>query len=135
MCIRDSSAGAGPAGEQRICRGPCRDFEEQPRADGRVQRRRAKPVSYTHLGYSGTHVIYATRFGSIDRDFRLGEREVHLPAGVAHFLEHKMFEDEEDVYKRQTSTIESASMPNSVQRRNAKTNARQRPKAMQTPYQ
>ena len=39
-------------------------------------------------GYSGTHVIYATRFGSIDRDFRLGEREVHLPAGVAHFLEH-----------------------------------------------
>ena len=25
-------------------------------------------------GYSGTHVIYATRFGSIDRDFRLGER-------------------------------------------------------------
>ena len=46
-------------------------------------------------GYSGTHVIYATRFGSIDRDFRLGEREVHLPAGVAHFLEHKMFEDED----------------------------------------
>ena len=44
-------------------------------------------------GYSGTHVIYATRFGSIDRDFRLGEREVHLPAGVAHFLEHKMFEE------------------------------------------
>ena len=46
-------------------------------------------------GYSGTHVIYATRFGSIDRDFRMGEREVHLPAGVAHFLEHKMFEDED----------------------------------------
>ena len=22
-------------------------------------------------GYSGTHVIYATRFGSIDRDFRV----------------------------------------------------------------
>jgi predicted Zn-dependent peptidase len=49
-------------------------------------------------GYSGTHVIYATRFGSIDRDFRLGEREVHLPAGVAHFLEHKMFEDEDGSY-------------------------------------
>ena len=46
-------------------------------------------------GYSGTHVIYATRFGSIDRDFRAGGREVHLPAGVAHFLEHKMFEDED----------------------------------------
>ena len=46
-------------------------------------------------GYSGTHVIYATRFGSIDRDFRLEGREVHLPAGVAHFLEHKMFEDQD----------------------------------------
>lgn len=46
-------------------------------------------------GYSGTHVIYATRFGSIDRDFRLDDKEVHLPAGVAHFLEHKMFEDQD----------------------------------------
>ena len=46
-------------------------------------------------GYSGTHVIYATRFGSIDRDFRVDGREVPLPAGVAHFLEHKMFEDED----------------------------------------
>ena len=46
-------------------------------------------------GYSGTHVIYATRFGSINRDFRLNGREVHLPAGVAHFLEHKMFEDQD----------------------------------------
>ena len=40
-------------------------------------------------GYSSTHVIFATRFGSIDRDFRLDGKEVHLPAGVA------------DVYKRQ----------------------------------
>ena len=43
-------------------------------------------------GYSSTHVIFATRFGSIDRDFRLDGKEVHLPAGVAHFLEHKMFD-------------------------------------------
>ena len=32
-------------------------------------------------GYSSTHVIFATRFGSIDRDFRLDGKEVHLPAG------------------------------------------------------
>ena len=31
-------------------------------------------------GYSSTHVIFATRFGSIDRDFRLDGKEVHLPA-------------------------------------------------------
>ena len=56
-------------------------------------------------GYSSTHVIFATRFGSIDRDFRLDGKEVHLPAGVGHFLEHKMFEAVSythlDVYKRQ----------------------------------
>lgn len=41
-------------------------------------------------GYSSIHVIYATKFGSIDRDFCLNGQTVHLPAGVAHFLEHKM---------------------------------------------
>lgn len=51
-------------------------------------------------GYSSTHVIFATRFGSIDRDFRLDGKEVHLPAGVAHFLEHKMFEDRSPIWKR-----------------------------------
>ncbi len=40
-------------------------------------------------GYSSTHVIYATKFGSIDRDFCLNGQTVHLPAGVAHFLEHQ----------------------------------------------
>mgnify|MGYP002625454256 CR=1 FL=1 len=56
-------------------------------------------------GYSGTHVIYATRFGSIDRDFRVDGREVHLPAGVAHFLEHKMFEDEDgDAFAKYAKT-------------------------------
>ena len=56
-------------------------------------------------GYSGTHVIYATRFGSIDRDFRVDGREVHLPAGVAHFLEHKMFEDQDgDAFAKYAKT-------------------------------
>ena len=35
------------------------------------------------------------RFGSIDVHFRLGDQELTLPAGVAHYLEHKMFEDQE----------------------------------------
>lgn len=46
-------------------------------------------------GYSCTHAIYATKFGSIDLGFRLGEEEFQLPDGVAHFLEHKMFENED----------------------------------------
>lgn len=56
-------------------------------------------------GYSSTHAIFATRFGSIDRQFRLGEREVSLPAGVAHFLEHKMFEDQDgDAFAKYAKT-------------------------------
>lgn len=56
-------------------------------------------------GYSSTHVIFATRFGSIDRDFCMNGRKVHLPAGVAHFLEHKMFEDEEgDAFAKYAKT-------------------------------
>jgi len=31
-------------------------------------------------------------FGAIHRHFRLDGQEVHAPAGIAHFLEHKMFE-------------------------------------------
>lgn len=46
-------------------------------------------------GYAAAHAIVAARFGSIDLHFRLGEEELTLPAGVAHYLEHKMFEDQE----------------------------------------
>lgn len=45
-------------------------------------------------GFSKTYGIFATRFGSIDTSFvPLGKNEmVKVPDGVAHFLEHKMFE-------------------------------------------
>lgn len=56
-------------------------------------------------GYSSMHAIYATHFGSIDRKFRLGDSEVDVPAGVAHFLEHKMFEDEDgDAFAKYAKT-------------------------------
>ena len=45
-------------------------------------------------GYSKSYALFATRFGSIDTAFtdpQTGER-VSVPDGVAHFLEHKMFE-------------------------------------------
>lgn len=48
-----------------------------------------------------TYAMFATRFGSVDRDFRLADdpnaETVHVPAGVAHFLEHKMFDNEDGV--------------------------------------
>lgn len=48
-----------------------------------------------------TYALFATKFGSVDRDFRRvddpTEEIVHVPAGVAHFLEHKMFANEDGV--------------------------------------
>ena len=46
----------------------------------------------TMPGYSSVHAIYATGFGSIHRAFKLDGKQVTLPAGTAHFLEHKMCE-------------------------------------------
>ena len=60
-------------------------------------------------GYSSTYAIYGTRFGSIDLDFEVDGKTVHLPAGTAHFLEHKMFESEEgDAFARFAKTGASA---------------------------
>lgn len=48
-----------------------------------------------------TYAMFGTRFGSVDREFRLVDdpdgQTVHVPAGVAHFLEHKMFSNEDGV--------------------------------------
>ena len=43
-------------------------------------------------GFSRKTAYFVTDFGSIHTDFRLEGREIHAPAGVAHFLEHKMFD-------------------------------------------
>ena len=50
---------------------------------------------HTMPGFTGVHAVYGTKFGSIDRAFALDGKRVDLPAGIAHFLEHKMFENEE----------------------------------------
>jgi predicted Zn-dependent peptidase len=43
-------------------------------------------------GFTKSLAYFVTDFGSIHRDFRLDGQVYHTPAGVAHFLEHKMFE-------------------------------------------
>ena len=47
-------------------------------------------------GFSKTYGLFSTRFGSVDTTFvPLHEDEmIKVPDGVAHFLEHKMFESE-----------------------------------------
>ncbi len=48
-------------------------------------------------GYSSTYAIFGTKYGSVDSDFIVpGEEDItHVPDGIAHFLEHKMFEQED----------------------------------------
>jgi len=51
-----------------------------------------------------THVIFSVRYGAADQTFRQGEGEewITVPEGVAHFLEHKLFEnpDGSDSFER-----------------------------------
>jgi predicted Zn-dependent peptidase len=46
--------------------------------------------------YNEIFAIYSTRYGSIDSEFIVPDTREHLkvPEGIAHFLEHKMFEME-----------------------------------------
>ncbi len=70
------------------------------------------PVYVLPKKHSSTYALFGTHFGSIDRCFRLDGEEtpVELPDGVAHFLEHKMFEDENgvDAFTRFAKTGASA---------------------------
>ena len=43
-------------------------------------------------GFTKRLAYFVTDFGSIHTDFELDGREHHVPAGIAHFLEHKMFD-------------------------------------------
>lgn len=53
-------------------------------------------VSYLEKqGFSKDFAILAVNFGSCDSHFSFEGRDYRLPAGVAHFLEHKMFECED----------------------------------------
>ncbi|WP_166237855.1 EF-P 5-aminopentanol modification-associated protein YfmH [Paenibacillus turpanensis] len=46
------------------------------------------------VGFQKTYATFSTRYGSIDNHFQVeGSEEVHVPDGIAHFLEHKMFEE------------------------------------------
>lgn len=47
-------------------------------------------------GFSKYYAIYGTEYGSVDRVFRVpGEDKMtEVPDGIAHYLEHKMFEEE-----------------------------------------
>ncbi len=47
-------------------------------------------------GFHKKYAILATRYGSIDNEFQAADEPApaRVPAGIAHFLEHKLFEEE-----------------------------------------
>lgn len=68
-------------------------------------------------GYASQFAIFGTRYGSIDNRFRVGGKEVQVPEGVAHFLEHKLFESEDgDAFSRYARTGASANAYTSFDR-------------------
>lgn len=66
---------------------------------------------YPKAGFSSTYAIFGTDYGSINTTFKVdGENEeIISPAGIAHYLEHKMFESEDgDAFTKYSKTGASA---------------------------
>lgn len=78
-----------------------------------------KILVYPKENYASAYAMFGTRYGSIDTDFRLqGEKNfTSVPEGIAHFLEHKLFESEElDAFERYAKTGASANAYTSFDR-------------------
>lgn len=60
--------------------------------------------------YSSSYAIFGTRYGSIDTRFSKDEEEmITVPEGIAHYLEHKLFEGEDgDAFSKYAKTGASA---------------------------
>lgn len=61
--------------------------------------------------YKGAYAIFATNYGSVDNCFKINgeDKPTYVPDGIAHFLEHKLFESEElDAFARFEKTGASA---------------------------
>jgi predicted Zn-dependent peptidase len=69
-------------------------------------------------GFTKTFATFTTRYGSIDNHFiSPGGAEIKVPDGIAHFLEHKMFEEPEgDIFSKFASQGASANAYTSFDR-------------------
>ena len=46
-------------------------------------------------GFQKSYAFFATNYGGMDMKFKLDGQDMDTPAGVAHYLEHKMFDTKE----------------------------------------
>ena len=78
-----------------------------------------KILVYPKPEYTSTYAVFGTKYGSIDTRFKRSDTEsfTEIPAGTAHFLEHKLFESEElDAFQRYAKTGASANAYTSFDR-------------------
>lgn len=61
---------------------------------------------YPKEGYNSAYAIFGTKYGSINTRFSVDdENRITVPDGIAHYLEHKLFESEEgDAFARYAKT-------------------------------
>ncbi len=55
--------------------------------------------------YKSCYALFGTKYGSIDTIFSVNGKETAVPEGIAHFLEHKLFESEDgDAFTKYAKT-------------------------------
>lgn len=55
--------------------------------------------------YTSAYALFGTKYGSIDTCFAVNGEETQVPEGIAHFLEHKLFESEDgDAFTKYAKT-------------------------------
>ncbi len=66
-------------------------------------------IVYPKKGFRSTYASIGTKFGSIYSRFMCNGREISVPDGTAHYLEHKLFESEDgDAFSKYAKTGASA---------------------------
>lgn len=65
---------------------------------------------YSKEGYSSSYAIFGTKYGSVNTCFSVDDgKKITVPDGIAHYLEHKLFECEDgDAFAKYAKTGASA---------------------------
>ena len=62
-----------------------------------VKHRSGLSIYLVKKDFSTSYVVFGTRYGSFDNEFTVDGEKITVPHGIAHFLEHKLFETEDGV--------------------------------------
>ena len=66
-------------------------------------------IVYPKENFRSVYASVGTKFGSINSKFKYKGREINVPDGTAHYLEHKLFESEDgDAFSKYAKTGASA---------------------------